>query len=301
MQTRELATAPRMLPLYVRAVAPLIPGASRVLGLADGDRPMPELELALSDARADQPRLEDYERVCLFTQRHSMPATYPHVLAFPLQLALLTDRRFPFVAVGLVHVANTITQHRAIPRQEILQIRVSATAPLTHARGRSFALKTEVRCEGELVWEEISTMLHRERPGAARDAAEVQQDVAADTTRWELQADLGRRYAAVSGDRNPIHLTSLTARAFGFPRAIAHGMWTMARCIAALEDRLADAFTVNVRFSAPILLPNVVGFGAEDHDGAVGFSVFERHGARTHLHGQANALPDVLPPAEEQT
>ena len=50
---------------------------------------------------------------------------------------------------------------------------------------------------------------------------------------WRLPGDLGRRYAAVSGDRNPIHLYALTAKAFGFPRQIAHGMWSKARCLAA--------------------------------------------------------------------
>ena len=60
---------------------------------------------------------------------------------------------------------------------------------------------------------------------------------------WRLPADLGRRYAAVSGDHNPIHLYPLTAKAFGFPRQIAHGMWTKARCVAAMENRLPDAVT----------------------------------------------------------
>ena len=75
---------------------------------------------------------------------------------------------------------------------------------------------------------------------------------------WRLGGDLGRRYAAVSGDRNPIHLHALTAKPFGFPRAIAHGMWTKARCLAALEGRLPDAFSVDVRFRKPILLPGRV-------------------------------------------
>ena len=63
------------------------------------------------------------------------------------------------------------------------------------------------------------------------------------TVEWRLPGDLGRRYAAVSGDRNPIHLYPLTAKALGFPRQIAHGMWSLARCVAALENRLPDAVT----------------------------------------------------------
>jgi acyl dehydratase len=81
---------------------------------------------------------------------------------------------------------------------------------------------------------------------------------------WRLPGDLGRRYGAVSGDRNPIHLHALTARAFGFPRAIAHGMWTKARALAALEATLPDAYTVDVAFKKPILLPGRVTFAAEE-------------------------------------
>ena len=75
----------------------------------------------------------------------------------------------------------------------------------------------------------------------------------------------GRRYAAVSGDHNPIHLYPLTAKALGFPRQIAHGMWTKARGLAALENRLPDAVSVEVAFKKPILLPGTVTFGARTH------------------------------------
>ena len=91
--------------------------------------------------------------------------------------------------------------------------------------------------------------------------------------------DLGRRYAAVSGDRNPIHLSAPTAKAFGFPRAIAHGMWTKAHGVAALD--LPGAFTVDVEFRRPILLPGRVTFAA----GEAGFSVRDADDGTPHLEG----------------
>jgi acyl dehydratase len=75
---------------------------------------------------------------------------------------------------------------------------------------------------------------------------------------WRVPGDTGRRYAAVSGDVNPIHLHPLAARAFGFPRAVAHGMWTAARAAAALQGRLPDAVTYAVTFARPLLLPGRV-------------------------------------------
>jgi acyl dehydratase len=98
---------------------------------------------------------------------------------------------------------------------------------------------------------------------------------------WEVGRDAGRRYAAVSGDRNPIHLSRLAARAFGFPRAIAHGMWAKARCLAAFEGRLPAAYTVEVAFRAPILLPARVGFTVTGQD----FALHDARGGRPHLTG----------------
>ncbi len=73
-----------------------------------------------------------------------------------------------------------------------------------------------------------------------------------------MPGDAGRRYAKVSGDVNPIHLSGLTAKAFGFKRAIAHGMWINARVLAALAGRLPDALNVDVAFKKPLFLPSTV-------------------------------------------
>jgi acyl dehydratase len=140
---------------------------------------------------------------------------------------------------------------------------------------RTFALLTEVRAGGEPAWEEESTMLSP--GGKAPRSEELETDFVAE---WRLPGDLGRRYAAVSGDRNPIHLHSLTAKPFGFPRPIAHGMWTKARCLAALEPSLPAAYEVSVDFRKPILLPGRVTFERSGERFAV------RDGARFHLVGR---------------
>jgi acyl dehydratase len=301
MSVRELNSVPRLLPLYARALAPLLPGASHLPGVAGGGGAVPDLELTLAGARVDLTRLANYDHVCSFPVHVSLPATYPHVLAFPLQLALITDGHFPFGSVGLVHIANRITQHRPIRREERLDFRVHPTPLGDHPRGRTFSLVTEVRVAGELVWEEISTMLRRERltdPVSGHDEP-AEAPAAARPAEWRLRADLGRRYAAVSGDRNPIHLHALSARAFGFPRAIAHGMWTMARCVAAIEHRLPAAFSIEVRFRRPILLPATVAFSKTVADERIHFSVTDPSGERRHLDGWAHPGVDGAPQEEE--
>ena len=96
---------------------------------------------------------------------------------------------------------------------------------------------------------------------------------------WRVDAATGRRYAAVSGDVNPIHLYPWTARAFGFPRAIAHGMWTAARALAALEGRLPEALSYDVTFGKPLLLPSTVELRTRAVDGGWDVDV------RSHLTG----------------
>jgi acyl dehydratase len=275
---------------YARAAAPLVPLASRLPFVAGGGGEMPALERERENLEIDRGHLAAYSEVCGFGPRDTLPATYPHVLAFGLHMELMTDGRFPFPAIGLVHIANRIRLRRPIDAGERLALRVHPTPVEPHPRGRAFSIVTEARAGGELVWEGHSTMLRR--GGGGGDAGKPRDRDAADSEpagdEWSLGGDLGRRYAAASGDRNPIHLSAPTAKLFGFPRAIAHGMWTKARCVAALEPELPDAFTVEVQFRRPILLPARVAFSSSREGDEIGFSVRDVEAGTPHLEGTAS-------------
>jgi acyl dehydratase len=252
------------------------------------DREVPDLTLVLRDVEVDRDRLAAYDHLCGFRLSDRLPATYPHMLAFPLQLALMTDPGFPFGAIGLVHIANQITQHRPIQAREHLDLKVWATPLEPHPRGRQFSLRSEVRSGDELVWEEVSTNLHRgggDESAKTRERLPNVQELPAAAS-WKLPGDLGRRYASVSGDFNPIHVHPLTARMFGFPSAIAHGMWTKARCLAALEPQLPSAFTVSVAFRKPIMLPARVTFAEQALGGGIDFGVRDARKDTPHLEGR---------------
>ncbi len=160
-------------------------------------------------------------------------------------------------------------------------------------------LVTEARAGEQVVWHARSDFLHRERPA---DAGRPSQPAAAsgsvpgwpagegqgDTVvpaRWQLPAGLGRRYAAVSGDRNPIHLYDATARPFGFRRHIAHGMWLVARCLAQLEAGLPDTYRCEVAFRHPVELPGEVEFASRVDRGRTDFEVRSVTAPRAHLSG----------------
>ena len=292
MSERALTGSPAMLPLFARAGAAMVPGASRLPFVGGGGGDIPDQTLTRADIAVDRSRLAAYDRVCGFDLSDTLPPTYPHMLAFPMHLALMTDGRFPLPAIGLVHIANTITAHRPIDASEALSLRVWATPIEPHPRGRQFTIRTEARVGDELVWEESSTNLRR---GPSNDDAAPPANPPATETlpagaTWKLPGDLGRRYGSVSGDLNPIHVHPLTARLFGFPAAIAHGMWTKARCLAALGPQLRgrQPFTVSVAFKRPILLPARVQFAEQAQADAIAFGVRDAERQTPHLDGQVS-------------
>lgn len=308
MATRTLDSSPSILPLYARAAAPLIPGASRLPFVPGRGKDVPDLELSLAGVRPDPDAVAAYSRVCGFTLRNQLPPTYPHVLAFPLHMAVMADRSFPFGAVGLVHVENRIVQHRPIGLGEELKLIVRPTPLQPHKRGQTFSLVTEAWSGNEKAWESTSTMLRRSgskkpadgpkaddmRPESAHRPEEPELSASAE---WRLGGDLGRRYGAVSGDRNPIHMHALTAKPLGFPSAIAHGMWTKARCLAALEGRLPDAFAAEVRFRKPIRLPGKVEFLSDAGNEEIHFAVRDAKRNTPHLDGRIQPVEAEKKPA----
>lgn len=223
---------------------------------------------------ADRDRLARYASLCEFPGGDTLPPLYPHVLAFPATLALLTRRDFPLPALGLVHVANRVTVRRPIGASERLTLRIRAA----DLRGTTFDIVTRASVGTEPVWESASTYLHRE-PGRTGERSPVPSAVEGESSVWPVPADTGRRYAAVSGDRNPIHLYALSARMFGFRTAIAHGMWAKARVLAAV--RPPDAFSCEVTFRSPIALPSSVRLVT---DGSR-LALTTPDGGRTHLYG----------------
>jgi acyl dehydratase len=274
-----------------RAALPAVPVVNLLPGIRKNDRgDLDALTFASPPVTIAREHVAAYARVCGFPAKDTVPLTYPHVLGFPMHLQAMADPAFPFAAIGGVHVTNTITTHRAIVIGETVEVTVRPENLQPHAKGRTVDFVTEVSADGEKIWEGRSTYLRRGPAGdtGSSDAPSgpVFDDVPASGITWRLPGDLGRRYAAVSGDRNPIHLYGLTAKAFGFKQQIAHGMWSAARCVAALENRLPDAVIVDVVFKKPVFLPGVVAFGSKPTDTGFAFALSDPRSGAPHLQGR---------------
>ncbi|WP_394433243.1 MaoC family dehydratase [Streptomyces sp. SGAir0957] len=288
-RTLTLSSLPSLVPLMARG-ALLSP-----LKRPRTDAEVPGTRLVLPGLPIAQAHLAAYERVCAFpTGRAELPVTYPHVLAFPAAMRLMSERAFPLPLLGLVHTSIDITQRRGLSAGETYELTVYGEGLRPHRRGTEAVMRTELRSGGELVWESTSTYLarHRTGGGGGRDSAgpgpEHPEPPALEPLpahrEWALSGDLGRRYGAASGDRNPIHLHPLTARLFGFPRAIAHGMWTVARCLA--EFGAGGAVHVQAHFKAPVLLPGTVTYAAK----GAAFELRAAKDSRVHVGGEVSAL-----------
>lgn len=286
MSNVELKSAPGAGGLYLKAAIGMTPLAG------SRKKELPDTVVSLEAQPVEIDRLAAFGRVTEHTLTGNLPPIFFNVLSMPLQLKLMTGDGFPFPVIGLVHVNNKIEQSRKVDAAEPLGLSVRAVDLRPHAKGRQFDVITEAHVGEELVSKATSTYLRIGKPSeeaAAEKAEEIDFAALPQIATWSLPGDLGRRYASVSGDRNPIHMHDLTAKAFGFPKAIAHGMWTKARALAAIDNKLPDAFTVDVAFKRPILLPSKVGFHVAEVDDGLNFSVRNAKKGTPHVDGTTRA------------
>ena len=284
MATRVLDAAPSLGALYAKA-------AVTAFGRGGG---LPDDHLARHGVTVDPAHLAAYTQVCRLPLNDVLPATYPHMLTFPLQMALMSDRSFPLALPGLVHVRNRIDVVRAIRSDEALDLEVWAEHFAAHRSGAAVDLRATVTVAGEEVWRSTSTYLSRgaKAPEGAPEA-EIEVSVGAldrVSATWRIPDDAGRRYAKVSGDVNPIHLSGLTAKAFGFKRASAHGMWVKARVLGALSGRLPDAVNLDVSFRKPLFLPSTVTLSTAQAGGGWDVAVRNANSGTEHVVGTIRPL-----------
>ena len=275
----ELSSLPSTFDIYSRAVL----GALPVVG-ASGDS-LPDDVLVLRSLKVDPDNLAEYTKVCGLRFGDTLPVTYPFILTFPIVMKLMVSKGFPFAAVGSVHAENVIEQFRPISVTEPLDITVHAENMREHRKGLLVDLVSEVHVGRELVWRQTSTFLHQQRTslsGQPKPEPKEEEIPPVPTSTLRVDQKIIDRYASVSGDRNPIHVSTLGAKAFGFPKSIAHGMWSAAAALSAVEGRIPGTVTYTVRFGKPVLLPSSLSLYAQHV--ADGWDIALRHPKKQYPH-----------------
>lgn len=300
IETVELPEPPSLTKLFAGAAA----GAARLMvSKNNGARRLPRARHHVALVRPDLGKLTSYQHLLGEPARDVVPAGYVHTLAFPVAMSVLAREDFPLPLLGLVHVRNHVEYREPIAYGDELDITAWAENLAGHRAGTLVDVVAEVRRAGggEPVWRGVSTNIARGvfLPGIDKPrASEPREDFRAPlpTAVWQLGSETGREYAAVSGDFNPIHLSSISARALGMRRSIAHGMYTASRALAEVGAGKGDSFAWDVKFEAPVFLPARVSVNIADSvaaDGAWGRSEFVGWNAksgRRHFVGSVSRL-----------
>jgi hypothetical protein len=289
----EFARAPAIWSMYPKIMV------SRKPALVPEGGEVPRIEARLSKVVIDRKHLSAYSEICGAATGATLPIAYPHILAMPLHLAILGAEAFPVKLFGLVHVSNRIAMRQPLSADEPAEIRAWIEGHRDTERGQEFDLHTEYVVAGEPLWDETCTFLARRRApdsAAARSkpansTGDTPDAVAMKSSSFRAPAGLGRRYGFISGDVNPIHMSDLTAKAFGFPRAIAHGMWSLARLASDFEPAQFDGgCELSVSFKLPIFMPAWLMLQRWSIENGVGFALRDAQGDKPHLTGTLKSL-----------
>ena len=248
---------PALGPVYLRLLLDRRPGQ------IPADTAPGRLDASIAALRVDKTHLSSYQEICGFEPGPYLPITYPHIIVAGLHMKMLLDPKFPVRLTGLVHLWHRISQPEAIRADETLECRCWLEGSSRIEAGDEFCLQTEFLVDGQVRWHEQTgfVALRKDRERRSRDESEEEMDYQ-QIASWQAESNIGRRYARISGDYNPIHLSRLTARLFGFRSPIAHGMWTLAKCAALLAPGEGVLTALEANFLRPVSLPAKVSLYA---------------------------------------
>ncbi|MEV7662427.1 MaoC/PaaZ C-terminal domain-containing protein [Paenarthrobacter sp. NPDC089316] len=299
-----LGELPSLSRLYVNAATTA--ARRRVLGAQAGGTRLPAVSHEVRDVKADVDNLTAFQHLVGETASDVLPAGYVHALAFPVSMSVMNRDDFPLPLLGMIHLRNHVEQRTPIHFSEALDITSWAENMTGHRAGTQLDIVAEVRSNssGDLLWRGVSTYLAKgvflpgiDKAGNSNGASSPVDFSAPDPTAlWQLGLDIGRSYAAVSGDFNPIHLSVLSAKALGMRGSIAHGMYLASRALADVGSVKSDAFTWDVSFEAPVFLPARVALDIATVQSASGawerseYVAWNPRGGRRHFQGAVAAL-----------
>jgi hypothetical protein len=213
----------------------MLRAAAGSLPLVQRSDKLPDRTVTVEELPIDQANVAAYAAVTGLRFGNNVPLTYPFALAFPSVMSLVSGFDFPFAAMGAVHTENHITQHRPIGVTDTVGLRVHTENLREHRKGLLVDLVTDVSVGSDPAWHQVTTFLHQQRTSLSdepKPPPKKQPKPPPPSTVLRISPGQIRRYAFVGGDHNPIHMSPIAAKLFGFPSVIAHGMFSAAAVLA---------------------------------------------------------------------
>ncbi|NND60613.1 MAG: hypothetical protein HKN49_10125 [Gammaproteobacteria bacterium] len=276
---------PAILPMYLQAAVSTRPRHPAP------DTDIPVLHATASPLEANVGHIRRFARLVGHRHDNVLPPTYPQILAAPLHLAMFTAPQFPLNPTGIVHLRNTITIEEPIDIAAPLTLQTSLAEGEESVRGRQLVMTTIAAIGERPVWRAEAGLLARFANPAGRDKRarrRIRTSGLQAIETIDVGANTGRRYARASGDYNPIHLSTISARLFGFDHAIAHGMWSLARVLGCL-DEIPAAANIEVEFRRPLLMPASVEVAADPVQPG-GFALRDATTGKNYLEGMISEV-----------
>ena len=203
-------------------------------------------------------------------------------------------------AVGGVHGEHDILLHRPIVAGEPLRTWVEGQGCRPAGRNAMVTLRyTTVDAGDQVVAEQwwstvfLGTSCDRTgEPSPDHAFPEEARRRPAGTYEVEVDLDMARRYATLSGDWSPHHFDADAARRSGSDRPFLHGLCTMALCAQGVVQLVADGDhqrlrRVALRFAAPMPIGDWLRVNVFDA-GPLGYAFEGECGATSIVsHGRA--------------
>jgi acyl dehydratase len=285
MTTITLDSAPALPRLYAKAAG----GSLKPLTSVSPDA-LPDLEVVLHGASVSAATLTAYHRLVGGTVTDHVDSVALHGLGFPVALALMSRPEFPLPLMGAVHLSNRATLLRPVEAGQRLTVRAAAQGLEAHHAGTTVTIVTRLFSGEEEVHVSRSVYLAKGVSLTGVQAPSKPErsplEPPVPTGRWTMPASVGRAWAEVLGDWNPIHLGALPARVLGRKRAMAHGTYLAARALTG-ATRADTPHEWEITFGAPVSLPGVVSF-AREPDGS--FLGWDARKGREHFSGSVRPL-----------
>lgn len=220
------------------------------------DAPIPRLMIEHTVTPSSD-QVAQYCKVCrIEASSDYLPLLFPYSLMGDLQLQLLGHREFPLRSMGMLHLRNHITRYAMIATGLELKLMCRIGAQRVTEKGLEFDILSEVRQGERVTWNCLSTALKPGRFGTPDPPSHLadlfpKQSAGELWDEFDAPKDIGRQYARVSGDYNPIHVSALAAKLFGFRTSIAHGMWSLAAGLARVTE-LEPVCQLDAAFKGPV-------------------------------------------------
>ncbi|MFH0976806.1 MAG: MaoC/PaaZ C-terminal domain-containing protein [Spirochaetota bacterium] len=221
---------------------------------------LPKMKVSMNNLTIDPDHLRRYTDACGLKEKKTIPVLFPHVIASPFYMAMMSHRAFPFFVIGTLHLRNHIIQYRPIGSNEMFDIIVELRQKRVVKQGVEFDFTIELNSKGEVLWKSVSTMMKRGNFGTdiTDSTLSDSMDAIPDTATYRelhVPKNMGKKFARITSDYNPIHLSRIAALVFGFKRDIIHAMWASAQAIGVLP-KISEKLPlrVDLAFKGPVFM-----------------------------------------------